>query len=140
MNNGRNTGLEVGYPTYLPEWTLAQLSVTGFSTVNQRELWYKVIGKRVHFIVRIYGTSNSTSFEYAFPRNLPIKFYERGGGVFAVVALNNGVRTAVCRCILGLSANVVNTYSAQLNTTFAGGTWTASGIKGVTMSGFYETT
>lgn len=140
MNKGSNIGIETGYPTYMPDWTYTVLNnVVGFSVINQREMWYKVSGKTVYFIIRVYGISNEINFRFTLPNNLPVEIYDSAATIVSILGINNGNRVLSARVDYGRTAGGANNFGFTCYASSAGGNWGTSLNKGISMNGFFET-
>jgi len=109
---------------YTEVWTdySATSTITGWTTFTTKKIYYKKIGRLVHVVFDIAGTSNSTSTSFTLPDN--------NADVIArilMVVTDNGAAQA------GNAAMAVgaNTVACRVGYGTAGGSWTNSGTKQV---------
>lgn len=101
-------------------WTVHSATIGGFSGTPTQAIYYQQIGKTVHLNVDISGTSNATTFTFTLPvaaKRATIHFTGRG--------VDNG--SYVTGPIL--VTMTAGSTTCTLNTSSAGGAWTAANGK-----------
>src|SRR3972149_5104070 len=110
-------------PIFETRVLVSSAQATGFSSVAENTLNYKIVGSSLHIVGpnEISGTSNATSFIFKIP--LSSKYTKNGGGIVGVK--DGGVnQSAYGHLDCSAGSNTIN-----VGKTFYGGTWTASGLK-----------
>ena len=109
----------VGYT----DWS-ASLAATGFSSFSLQIAYYRDDGVSVHFVVVLYGTSNSTTFTFKLPTAINALYGTNGLNYISYVS-DNGTSLTGRYFVSGSSDTVT------LRSTVGGGLFTAAGSKGV---------
>ena len=122
ITGGSITGVIGLYTSDLADYG-AFSTITGFSSVANRRIGYKKIGKTVLVDFFISGTSNATTFSFTLPSTLAnISYY------YISVAVNGSDNSSHLTNAAELTINP-NSNVANLYTNFNNGAWTASGTK-----------
>lgn len=107
----------------------ASSTITGWTSFTTKSIYYKRVGSSVYMAINLQGTSNATSVSFTLPFtmnatnpliNIPFVTLDNGAAV-----------TGMCQLAAGSST--MNCF-----TTYAAGTWTASGSKQVYGEFFYQ--
>jgi hypothetical protein len=117
---------------FTTEWTdySSTSTVVGWSSFNQKNINYKVVGKLVYVQFYIRGTSNANGVSFTVPYNNNASFALSG---ISCGTVDNAARTGPGMIFLNLSSNLVTLYkNYQL------GVFTNSGTKEVYGGFFYE--
>lgn len=134
MSNGLSNGTQIGERSNLinTPWIdfSEQSTIVGWSSFTTKQIRYKVVGKLVHVVVLLIGTSNNAATTITLP------FLPMIGTSNTLYSTDNGSPN-ICTCFLSVNQITAVFWRWSAITTLTQ-TWTASGAKNIQGEFFYE--